>query len=128
MTEFVTKDSGVREAYSTGMVRDTQDGKARHDLLWPLEVRYDQQFLTRVAELLARGAEKYGERNWEKAETTEELERFRASAVRHLAQWLAGDRDEDHAAAVVFNLLAFETTAYKLHRQGICTGFEGETR
>lgn len=114
--KFTTKDSGKREAYTTGMVRDTQDGKARFDLLFPQGVPFSDQFLTRVAELMTRGAEKYGLRNWEKAGTVEELDRFRASAIRHLAQWIAGDTDEDHAAAVVFNLLAFETTLAKVNR------------
>jgi hypothetical protein len=113
---FITKDSGQREEYSTGMRRDTQEGKARFDLLFPLDVPYTEQFMTRVAELLCRGVEKYGTRNWEKAGTAEEMERFRASAMRHLAQWLAGDPDEDHAAAVVFNLLAYETTFYKINK------------
>jgi hypothetical protein len=116
MPEFVTKDSGVREAYVTGMLRDTQDGKARHDLLWALGVPYEEQFMTRVAQLLARGAGKYGIRNWEKACTAEELERFRSSAARHYAQWQSGEQDEDHAAAVVFNLLAYETTLFKMNR------------
>lgn len=116
MAEFVTKDSGKREEYSTGMRRDTQEGKARFDLLFPLGVRYDDQFLTRLAALLTRGAAKYTERNWEKARTAEEMERFRSSAARHFAQWLAGEQDEDHAAAVVFNLLAYETTLFKMNR------------
>lgn len=111
---FITKDSGKREHFSSGMQRDTQDGKARWDLLFPLDVPYDAQFLTRVAELLARGAEKYDARNWEQAAGDEELERFKASAFRHLMQWVAGDTDEDHAAAVVFNLLGYETTKWKL--------------
>jgi hypothetical protein len=38
----------------------------------------------------------------------EELERFRASAVRHFVQWLQGATDEDHAAAVIFNLNGYE--------------------
>ena len=70
--------------------------------------------MTRVAELLARGAEKYESRNWEQAQGDEELERFKASAFRHLMQWVAGDEDEDHAAAVVFNLLGYETTKWKM--------------
>lgn len=112
--KFVTKDSGERQQFDSGMQRDTQDGKARFDLLFPLDVPYDAQFLTRVAELLARGAEKYDSRNWEQAAGTEEMERFKASAFRHFVQWMAGDEDEDHAAAVVFNLLGFETTKWKL--------------
>lgn len=116
--KFVTKDSGARAQFESGMVRDTQEGKARFDLLIPLDVPYEAQFMTRVAELLARGAEKYESRNWEQAAGEEELERFKASALRHLMQWVAGDTDEDHAAAVVFNLLGFETTKWKLENSG----------
>lgn len=105
---FVTKDSGKRAEFSTGMVRDTQDGKARFDLLFPLELPYQEQLLTRFAELMARGAEKYAERNWEQARTPEELSRYKASALRHLIQWLTGEVDEDHAAAVIFNLMGAE--------------------
>ncbi len=110
---FITKDSGKREEYESGMVRDTQDGKPRFDLLIPLDVPYRDQFLTRVAELLGRGAEKYSDRNWEKASGSAELDRFKSSAHRHLMQWVAGESDEDHAAAVVFNLLAYETIKWK---------------
>jgi hypothetical protein len=112
--EFVTKDSGKRESYDSGMVRDTQDDKPRFDLLLPVGVPYGDQFLTRVAGLLARGAEKYSERNWEKAEGEAELTRFRASALRHLLQYLAGETDEDHMAAVVFNLMGAHLVEWKM--------------
>jgi hypothetical protein len=111
---FETKDSGQRAEYASGMVRDTEAGKARFDLLFPLDVPYSAQMLTRFAELMARGAEKYDARNWEKAKGAEELARYRSSALRHLVQWLAGETDEDHAAAVMFNLLAGETVKYKM--------------
>ena len=109
----VTKDSGARAEFDSGMVRDTAEGKARFELLLPLGVPYAEQFLTRVAELMARGAEKYDSRNWEKADSEAEMERNKSSALRHLVQWAAGEDDEDHAAAVVFNLLAHETTKWK---------------
>lgn len=95
--QFQTKDSGVREEFTSGMVRDTQEGKPRYDLI-PLEP------LKRLAELYARGAQKYGDRNWEKATGAEELERFKASGLRHFFQALMGDRDEDHWAGAVFNI------------------------
>lgn len=114
---YVTKDSGKRESYDSGMQRDVQDGKARFDLLLPLGVPYGDQFFTRVAGLLARGSEKYGERNWEKADGSEELARFQASGLRHFHQWMAGETDEDHAAAVVFNLLGAETVRWKMDRR-----------
>ena len=115
---FVTKDSGKRQQFESGMQRDTQEGKARFDLLFPENVPYSAQFFTRVAELLARGAEKYESRNWEQAFGEAELERFKASALRHMAQWVAGDEEEDHASAVVFNLLGYETTKWKLENEG----------
>lgn len=105
--KFVTKDSGKREEFSSGMVRDTQDDKPRYDLV-------DRAFLKRWAELMARGAKKYGEENWRKAEGEAELGRFRASATRHLFQWLDGDRSEDHAAAVAFNLAGAEMVSEKM--------------
>ena len=98
---FKTKDSGKRVKFPTGMNRDIQDGKPRYDLVY-------KPMLKRWAELMARGAEKYGERNWEKSKTQEELNRFIASANRHFEQWVMGDTDEDHAAAVMFNIAAAE--------------------
>jgi hypothetical protein len=35
MSEYITKDSGERQSFETGMVRDTQDGKPRIDLISP---------------------------------------------------------------------------------------------
>lgn len=112
---YETKDSGKRQEFASGMVRDIQEGKARPDLLFPIGVPYNDQFIVRCASLLARGAEKYESRNWEKASGQEELDRFKASAFRHFLQWLTGDTpEEDHAAAVVFGLLGFETLKWKL--------------
>ena len=101
--QYITKDSGMRAEYPSGYVRDTELGKARYDLI-PL----DQ--LKRLAELMGRGAEKYSARNWEKADPSNpaEMDRFRASAFRHFVQWMNGETDEDHAAAVVFNVFAYE--------------------
>lgn len=99
--EFVTKDSGIREEYASGMKRDTQNGKPDYTLI-------ERAFLKRWAALMTRGAEKYGRENWKKANSKEELERFRSSAFRHFMQWLDGEEDEDHAVAVAFNIAAAE--------------------
>jgi hypothetical protein len=111
VSEFVTKDSGVREEYASGMRRDTQEGKARYDLI-------DETFLTRWGELMGRGADKYGEDNWRLAASPEEWRRFRASANRHIRQWSRGEVDEDHAAAVAFNLAAKEYVETRLKEEG----------
>ena len=112
---YVTKDSGKRQEYASGMVRDLQDGKPDFSLLLP-EMPYDLLPLTRWAALMTRGAEKYGRRNWQVADSHEELERFKASAFRHFVQWMAGEEDEDHMAAVMFNLNAAEYVKYKLRK------------
>lgn len=114
MTDYETKDSGERAQFPSGMQRDTQKGKPRWDLLLPLNVPYEDQLLTRLAALMARGAEKYDPRNWEKANSVEELERMKGSAFRHMMQWLCGETDEDHAAGAIFNILAAETTRLKV--------------
>lgn len=121
MSEYVTKDSGERATFDSGMQRDTEAGKPRFDLMIPLDVPYEQQMITRLAGLLGRGAEKYNDRNWEKATADgPELARMKSSAFRHFMQWFCGETDEDHAAAVMFNLLAYETTVSK----GLPTGDE----
>lgn len=112
--QFITKDSGQREEYPSGMRRDVQTGKPRFDLIFPEGVAFDDQLLTRFAGLLARGAEKYGDNNWQLANSDEELKRFRASGLRHMIQWACGETDEDHATAVIFNLMAYENTKRKL--------------
>jgi hypothetical protein len=113
MTEFTTKDSGERKQSTNGMQRDTNEGKARFDLLWPKDVPYDEQFMTRIANLMARGAAKYDARNWEKGTYEEDYDRAMESAERHFNQYKCGDRSEDHAAGVFFNLLAAVTYEYK---------------
>ena len=118
---FETKDSGKRIEYQSGMKRDISEGKARFDLIHPLNVPYKEQILTRFAELMSRGAVKYGNRNWEKASGQEELNRFKESALRHCEQWFCGETDEDHAVAVFFNIMAYEATKYKLSNDKTAT-------
>jgi Domain of unknown function (DUF5664) len=112
-TEFTTKDSGERVQFSTGMQRDTDVGKPRWDLIAPAVLPYEATMGYRHAMLMARGAAKYDERNWELAVTPEEYSRFRQSAYRHFMQWYHGQRDEDHAAAVYFNIAGAELVHWK---------------
>ena len=64
---FETKDSGERQEFSTGMRRDVQTDKPRYDLL-------DKPMLKRWAELMGRGAAKYGEDNWKKSRDGRRIE------------------------------------------------------
>ena len=88
-------DSGSRQEFSTGSVRDAQVGKGRWDLL-PFGA------LLRVARMYEAGAEKYGDRNWEKGQP---VSRFINSALRHTMRYLDGQSDEDHLAMACWNLL-----------------------
>lgn len=95
---YLVKDSGKRMEFESGMVRDVTEGKIRFDLV------YDGPMFERWAKHLTLGAQKYDARNWMQAAGKAERERFRESAFRHFIQWYRGDTDEDHAAAVFFNI------------------------
>ena len=100
--KFVIKDSGKRAEFPSGMVRDTGD-----------KVRYNRclegPMFQRWADHLHKGFKKYpdirpGVANWTLANTEEERQRYKESALGHMIDWLMGKRDEDHAAAVFFNI------------------------
>jgi hypothetical protein len=91
------KDSGSRRETVTGAVRDRQQGKGRYDLITPIGLR-------RLALHYENGARKYKDRNWEKGMP---LSWFLDSAIRHLFDYLSGDRSEDHLAAVAWNALGY---------------------
>jgi len=98
VTDFTVKDSGARMEFESGMVRDTEDNKTDYSLV------LDGPMFDRWAEHLTKGAKKYAPRNWMKATGEAELDRFKRSALRHFLQWYRGETDEDHAAAVMFNI------------------------
>lgn len=116
MTDYETKDSGERQYWPSGMQRDVTEGK----LKWHLVA--SGPMLERWAGLMTRGADKYDDDNWMKASSPEERERFRASAFRHFMQWYNGDTDEDHAAAVVFNINGAEYVNGQIEGDGAGTG------
>lgn len=86
----------------SGMNRESEDGKIDY-----LLVR-DGPMYRRWAELLTRAVENRGRRNWMLASGEDDLERFKRGAARHFEQWLAGEDDEDHAAALFFNVNGVE--------------------
>jgi hypothetical protein len=87
-------DSGGRTEYPSGTVRDRRVGKGRFDLIEP-------EILFRLALRYEAGAVKYGDRNWERGAPTSS---YVDSAMRHLTKYLAGWQDEDHLAAVIWNV------------------------
>jgi hypothetical protein len=107
MPEFnKVKDSGERRSFNTGSVRDVRTGKGRYDLLSPLALR-------RLAQHTENGATKYGDRNWEKGQP---LSVYMDSMIRHAYNVLEGKKDEDHAAAMMWNAMAFIHTQEAIER------------
>lgn len=94
--DYKTKDSWNRQQFSTWSQRDVNTGKPRYDLI-------SVKALTRIAHLLGRGAEKYGDRNRELGQPTD---RLLESLMRHMFQYADWDTSEDHLAAVCFNAMA----------------------
>ena len=94
--EFTVHDSGKREEFSTGAVRDVANLKPRPDLISPF-------FLMRLGTHLRKGAAKYSEWNWAKGIPSS---RCYASCMRHLMAYAMGETDEDHLAAAAFNIMA----------------------
>ena len=101
--DSVLPDSGNRQVFITGAIREPATHKGRYDLLSPIA-------LSRVAIHYENGAIKYDDRNWEKGIPAS---RCMSSALRHLFQYLLGMDNEDHLAAACWNVMAimhFETT------------------
>lgn len=156
---FSLKDSGQRQQFASGMVREPQEDKLRYDLafdgplFWAMfhggkydgVVRAAQDWyeyhgvqraakvifelalitdgglwaiLDRYTVLMMKGALKYSEHNWLKAEGEAELNRFIASFCRHFAKYLREETDEDHLAAAFFNLNGAEYVLGKLAPKG----------
>jgi len=101
-------DSGKREAFASGAVRDTAQDKPRPDLISPFAME-------RLGEWLRIGAQKYIERNWERGIP---LSRTVASLYRHLLKYQQGAADEDHLAAIMCNAM-FLTHTEEMIRRGV---------
>lgn len=91
-------DSGTRTVYPSGAIKEAASvEKGRYDLIPP-------GALHRLAVHYARGAEKYPPgRTWEAGLPWSVLI---GAALRHAFQWLAGAREEDHLAAVAWQIFA----------------------
>lgn len=80
----------------TGSIRDRQPGKGRPSLMFTGALR-------RLAQHYENGSAKYGDRNWEKGQP---LSWYYDSAQRHLWAILEKDTQENHYAAVMWNIAA----------------------
>ena len=89
-------DSGAREDFASGAVRDSGTNKVRPDLISPLAE-------LRLGEWCGAGAVKYTPWNWAKGIPAS---RCFESLKRHVAKYAAGMDDEDHVAAIMWNAMA----------------------
>lgn len=99
---FIVKDSGKRQEFSTGAIRDEQEHKGRFDLIPPIVEE-------RLAKHYESGAKKYGDNNFRLGMP---VKRYIDSARRHLNKYRMGLADEDHLIAAIWNLAAIIETEY----------------
>lgn len=88
--------SGSLTTYPSGATRSNDTARLRYDLCSPIA-------LEAYAERMALGAQVHGDRNWEKGLPASACVRH---LLRHLVKWMAGDRTDDHLAAVLWNAAA----------------------
>lgn len=107
-TDYIIKDGGARDQFGQG-VRDTEEGK----LDWSNLFVWLEPMGTRYVSHMTKGREKYKDvqqgglyvPNWTLFPATPEvLARTLRSFDRHVKAYRMGLVDEDHAAALVFNL------------------------
>lgn len=107
MKEFdKVQDSGKRQSFKTGAVRDTQENKGRYDLL-PVHA------IHRLARHFENGARKYDADNWRKGIP---LRRYMDSLLRHAFEFMGGKDDEDHLAAIIWNACCLLETQEMIKR------------
>lgn len=87
---------GDRTRFSTGAVRSSDAEATRYDLISPIG-------LEAVARTCAEGAARYSAHNWERGMDVPDLLNH---ALRHIYQFLAGDRSEPHLPHAAWGLLA----------------------
>lgn len=96
------KDSGERESFENGAIRDTSINKGRFDLIPP-------HSLKRLAIHYELGSKKYSDNNYLKGMPTK---RCLESALRHINDYRMGLDDEDNLSAAIWNLIAVIETEY----------------
>jgi len=96
------QDSGEKQKFETGAVRDLQEGKGRFDLIPPI-------VLERLAKHYELGSLKYNESNFRLGIP---IKRYIDSALRHINKYRMGLEDEDHLIAAIWNLAGIIETEY----------------
>lgn len=125
---YEIQDSGARESLGVdGGIRDTEEGKLDFSNLFV----WFEPMGTRYVAHMTQGREKYpdpepGIPNWTLFPATEEvLARTLRSLDRHYKAYREGKQDEDHAAAILFNLNLAERINERLPTEGFRLDGEG---
>jgi len=111
------------QQFESGSRRDSAEGKGRPDLL-PVHalIRIAKvcdphvipiHGIIRLSVHYENGAVKYGDRNWELGQP---ISRYYQSSFRHLQKWVGGAREEDHLAAVIWNVCAIMDHEERIER------------
>lgn len=104
--KFIHRDGGAIEVYEGGGKRGSVE--ERYDLVPPAG-------LQKVAVAMAEGAKRYGDHNWHGLP----ISNCTNHALKHIYQWIDGDRSEDHLGHAAANLLM---AAELEQRNGRCSG------
>jgi hypothetical protein len=101
----------------SGAVRDTTEGKVN------FLAALDGEMVDRYAAHMTKAQDTKGKRNWLKAgddpETAQaDLDRGFESLGRHFRQFTQAQFDEDHAAAIIFNLDWIAVVVRKMKERG----------
>lgn len=82
--------------FETGAVRSADASGVMYQLISPIGMR-------RLAETMKEGFDKYGTYNWERGMPIGDILNH---GLRHIFEYLSGDRSEDHLAHATWNLMA----------------------
>ena len=99
--------SGKMSHFDTGAVRDAMQNKG-------LPSQMPMSALRAAARRFEDGAEKNGKDNWKKGIP---LSRYIDSIYRHLWDFMDGDQEEDHLAAVIWNAMCLYETKDRIDEE-----------
>ena len=94
------RHSDQQTDFPTGAKRDDSEGKGSPSLISPVLLHRTGEHLRKGEEHYPRGDDNVS--NWSKGMP---FRRTADSLIRHIYQWLAGDDEEDHLAAIVCNAM-----------------------
>jgi hypothetical protein len=98
------KDSGQRQEFETGAVRDSEQNKGMPSLL-PMRA------LIELSKLFEEGCKKYGANNWAKGIPAD---RYIDSMIRHMAGFMTGQTDEAHLVQMTWNAICLLDTVLRI--------------